>query len=78
MIEPQRTTVGLAKGGGGKAGRSSPRFVEPPTLAEAGIDKHLAQRAQPGAHARRVPTSTGSSIWAPAQVQRLLHAVWGQ
>jgi len=47
MISHQKETVGLATGGGDTSGGS--REVpphEPPTLAEAGIDKKLSARAQ--------------------------------
>lgn len=51
LIEAQRTTVGLAKGragpGRGKAGSpAGEAFTAAPTLAEAGVDKHLADRAR--------------------------------
>ena len=49
-MELQAKTVGKAKGGGpgrGKTGVSkTPVFTDPPTLAEAGIDKNLAKAAR--------------------------------
>jgi hypothetical protein len=49
QIMAEQATVGLAKGGAetgvgrrGNAGPSATRIDAPPTLAEAGIDKHLA------------------------------------
>jgi hypothetical protein len=44
MRQAQATTVGLAKGGGGKHGRK--RVAEKPTLKEAGIDKNLAHEGR--------------------------------
>ena len=45
MMEEQRETVGLNEGGRPKTGsRDDP--VSKPTLADAGIDKHLADRAR--------------------------------
>jgi len=44
MIEAQKTTVGLAKGGGGKHGLK--RVSEKPTLADSGVDKNLANKAR--------------------------------
>jgi hypothetical protein len=53
MIAEQKATVGLAKGVAGRSKKGQtrgsagvPRIDEPPTLAEAGIDKHLADRAR--------------------------------
>jgi hypothetical protein len=43
LIELQKVTVGLAKPPGKKKiGGNNPPISGPPTLAEAGIDKHLA------------------------------------
>jgi len=42
----QRETVGLAKGGQPYRATGSKRGPVEPTLAEAGIDKHLADRAR--------------------------------
>lgn len=44
MRQDQKTTVGLAKGGGGAHGRK--RVVEKPTLLETGIDKNLAHEGR--------------------------------
>jgi hypothetical protein len=48
MIVDQKSAVGLAKGGGDKRSkqRVQRRPGDPPTLAEAGIGKHLADRAR--------------------------------
>ena len=47
MIRAQKETVGLAKGGGDTStGSRKVPVQEPPTLAEAGIDKKLSSRAQ--------------------------------
>lgn len=50
MIAAQKITTGLHKGGGpgrGKTGLSkNPVLTDPPTLADAGIDKNLAHRAR--------------------------------
>lgn len=53
IMAEQKATVGLAKGGAetgvgrrGNAGPSATRIDTPPTLAEAGIDKHLADDAR--------------------------------
>lgn len=74
MMQQQKETVGLSKGGRPKTGvRETPVFDQLPTLAEAGIDKNLAKRAraaaalsdeefQAGVKAKRdaVRTGTGS------------------
>jgi N6-adenosine-specific RNA methylase IME4 len=44
MLEAQKESVGLAKGGGGKHGRK--RVIEKPTLASQNIDKNLAQQVR--------------------------------
>lgn len=44
MRQDQKSTVGLAKGGGGKHGRK--RVAEKPTLKETGIDKNLAHEGR--------------------------------
>jgi N6-adenosine-specific RNA methylase IME4 len=48
LIAAQKESVGLASGGGDKKSdhRVHTRPTDPPTLAEAGIDKHLADRAR--------------------------------
>jgi hypothetical protein len=54
LIEAQNQTIGLNRGVRGKPGpgrgkrgsKLDPRFDDKPTLAEAGIDKHLADRAR--------------------------------
>lgn len=45
LMEYQRNTVGLAQGKRSDLGREATQ-VDKPTLAEAGIDKHLADRAR--------------------------------
>jgi hypothetical protein len=57
LMEAQRKSVGLAKGAVGKPGpgrgkrgvKQTPRFDDPPTLAEAGISKNLAREARKAA-----------------------------
>ena len=50
-MQAQRETVGLAQGASAGGRKEGPRgsYLDPrdtrPTLAEAGIDKHLADRA---------------------------------
>lgn len=46
LMETQRKTIGLNDGGRPKKTRSNSDPVSKPTLAEAGIDKHLADRAR--------------------------------
>ena len=52
LIKTQKATVGLARGASAGGTKDGPRgsFTDPrddrPTLAEAGIDKHLADRAR--------------------------------
>src|SRR5690348_1055042 len=47
LMEAQRETVGLAPAGRPKEiGSNADPIIRPPTLAEAGIDKHLADRAR--------------------------------
>ena len=64
LMAQQRETVGLAKPFAGKAGpgrgNTGPKATQVsdvPTLAEAGIDKHLAHRA--GHRGAQSPADTG-------------------
>jgi hypothetical protein len=46
MMAEQKKTVGLAPAGRPKIGLSENPISKPPTLAEAGIDKNLANKAR--------------------------------
>jgi hypothetical protein len=47
MVKKQKEAVGLATGGGEKSNhRVAKKPADKPTLAEAGINKHLADKAQ--------------------------------
>ena len=68
LIRAQKETVGLATGGGDTSGgsRKAPP-QEPPSLADAGIDKKLSSRAQKLA----APVCTRpSKLRVPARVRR--------
>ena len=45
IVQQQRRTVGMAKGGRPSKNRVATKPDSPPSLAEAGIDKNLASRA---------------------------------
>jgi hypothetical protein len=81
LIAAQRQTVGLNHGSAtegigrrGKRGSESDPHSEPVTLAEAGIDKHLADRARKLA---AVPVDEDVHIQAKADLQRVKRKLLG-
>jgi hypothetical protein len=87
LIEAQKRTVGLNKGAAGGGTKASPRgpFTDPrdkrPTLREAGIDKHLAQRArtaviaeerEPG-NIEKVIAATKAKMLSPHSLRPRVH-----
>src|SRR6188472_2523435 len=64
LRQAQKATVGLAKGGGDKRSdhRVARKPTDPPTLAEAGIDKNLAKEGRKlgRSHLQGLPDRTKS------------------
>ena len=60
----QRDSVGLAKAGRPKIGLEQNKIIAPASLAAAGIDKHLADRARDGRRYAAVAVPIRASIVA--------------
>tara|TARA_R110000868_G_scaffold410169_1_gene697426 strand:- start:5121 stop:5438 length:318 start_codon:yes stop_codon:yes gene_type:complete len=76
-MEYQRETVGLSEGGRPKKTGSQSDPVSTPTLAAAGIDKHLADRARKMAAVPEAKFEAALGEWRE-RVRKFAHAMFSK